>query len=55
MAKYVIKKMQDDGYYWKVVDRKTRVTKESFLSKFDAQLLRDRLNGKPSTIGYYFK
>jgi hypothetical protein len=44
--KYICKKQTDDGYYWKVVNAKTREVVEAHLSKFDAQVTRDELNNK---------
>ena len=41
---YVIKKQQDDGYYYKVINQKTRVVLYKDLSRFDAESKRDLLN-----------
>lgn len=46
MGKYIAKKQTDDGYYWKVLNAKTRQVVEAHMSKFDAQITRDELNKK---------
>lgn len=42
--KYVIVKQQDNGYYYKVVNAKTREVLSQWNSKFDAQIIRDEAN-----------
>ena len=47
--KFIAKKMTgggygDDGYYWKVINAKTRKVEAKNLSSFDAKSMRDRLN-----------